>query len=195
MTACHHCKEPLCPHIRQAWQQGKHRPCISVRLGLSVTAVGMSPLMTHRHHVMHCTDYSNLPSGKALYSCIWHMLTFCNVGPRCKCKHITSTASCYATSAAIQVSLTICRHHKLEQPVQQLLKKAVQQACEDESAEGSSSACRWLSSRRTAARGPLLQELERALLKAVRYTSRSMQLSGRQHIHPSGHAADASLLS
>jgi hypothetical protein len=69
----------------------------------------------------------------------------------------------------LQVLLTMSRHHKLEQPLQQLLKKAVQQACEDEAAAGSGvSSSRWMAALPAVGSGPSLKELEQGLLKTVR---------------------------
>lgn len=65
------------------------------------------------------------------------------------------------------------RHHKLEQPVQQLLKKFLQQACEAQALEGSGNGCRWLANISAVSRGPTLQDLEQGLLKAVRYACRA----------------------
>lgn len=95
---------------------------------------------------------------------------------RCCTPACTHSATCIHTRLVLllrclpQVLLTMSRHHKLEQPLQQLLKKAVQQACEDEAAAGSGvSSSRWMAALPAVGSGPSLQELEQGLLKAVRW--------------------------
>lgn len=73
-----------------------------------------------------------------------------------------------------QVLLTMSRHHKLEQPVQQLLKKAVQQACADEALQVSGSSSRWMATLPAVGKGPSLATLQQGLLRAVRCVLRSM---------------------
>eukprot|EP00775_Hariotina_reticulata_P011123 gene11123-11277_t len=77
----------------------------------------------------------------------------------------------------LQIALTMMGQHKLEQQMQQIFKKVIMQACEDEALQVSATSCStWLASLPTASSTPKLKALETGLLTAVRCSTFASEL-------------------